>query len=106
MNLLDHPIFESQTDITITGHSLGGALCTLVAFFLAYDKTVINRRWKHEENVAHRYISCISFASPLVGKYCFQEAFKVLEERGSLKHVRITNGRDFVPLAPPLPSPW
>ena len=94
-NLVGHPIFESQTDITITGHSLGGTLRTLVAFFLAYDKTVINRRWKHEGNIAHRYISCISFASPLVGKYCSQKAFKVLEESVSFKHVRITNGRDF-----------
>lgn len=102
-NLMGHHSFVAESELTITGHSLGGALTTLLSFFLACDKTIADDRVRRSRKYVRRYISCISFASPLVGDEGFRRAFAVLEEEDRLRHVRITNERDFVPLLPPLP---
>ena len=102
VNLMTHRLFKKKSDLTITGHSLGGALATLLSFFLACDMTIMDKRLLRSRDYIRQYISCISFASPLVGDKGFRRAFAILET-DRLRHVRITNGRDFVPLAPPLP---
>jgi hypothetical protein len=55
--------------IYTTGHSLGGALCTLLAFDLAGN----------DDERIPKPISCISFASPKVGNRKFANAFQVNE---------------------------
>lgn len=103
-NLTGHPKFKRESELTITGHSLGGALTTLLSFFLACDMLITDGVLKYSRDHVRKYISCVSYASPLVGDKGFQKAFAVLEEENRLKHVRITNSRDPVPLSPPLPS--
>lgn len=97
--LLNHPKFKSN-QLTVTGHSLGGALATVLSFFLACDKRIMDDRVARSKG--RKYISCITFAAPSVGDAGFQRAFHVLQKR--VKHLRITNNRDFVPLALPFPS--
>jgi hypothetical protein len=46
-------------------------------------------------------LTCVSFASPYVGDEGWRAAFQVLEARGRLRHIRVSNEHDFVPLAPP-----
>lgn len=75
--------------LKITGHSLGGAMSTLLAFRAAAfdefrDVTVIN----------------VSFASPYVGNQEFRNYFEQLEQKKRLQHLRISNNEDMVPLMP------
>ena len=70
-------------EIYCTGHSLGGALCTLFGYILSH-------RIKNKVRV-------ISFASPRVGNYQFKTYFEAKE---NLYHYRITNNRDIVTATP------
>ena len=72
-----HPDFE----LYVTGHSLGGALCTLCGFLLSYE--------------IKSKIHVVSFASPRVGDSKWK---KVFDSRANLRHHRITNRRDIVTL--------
>lgn len=45
-------------------------------------------------------ITAISFASPQVGNDGYNEAFSYLERKGDLRHIRISNAGDMVPVAP------
>ncbi len=54
---------HSNVDIMCTGHSLGGALCTLVALYL---------RWSLPADIP---IQMISFGAPRVGSYSFQRLY-------------------------------
>jgi hypothetical protein len=81
----------------VTGHSLGGALSTMMAFRAAAlgdltDTTVIN----------------VSFASPFVGDQEFRDEFVKLEKDNTIKHLRVSNDKDVVPLVPfiTVPSPF
>jgi len=75
-------------EIHITGHSLGGALSTLmasrVAAFDQFKTTVIN----------------VSFASPYFGDQTFRESFYKWEQAKYIKHLRMSNYEDIVPLIP------
>mmetsp|Transcript_30126 Transcript_30126/g.64578 ORF Transcript_30126/g.64578 Transcript_30126/m.64578 type:complete len:651 (-) Transcript_30126:128-2080(-) len=108
----------------ITGHSLGAALSSLVAFFLSCDLEVKD----HNSSSHFQGFKCISFASPLAGGVGFQRAFNVLanyhksktplDNYGSmgnmkmkdytdskivrLRHIRFSNKRDLVPFSVPL----
>lgn len=82
--------------IVVVGHSLGGALATLVAFKLSGSK----KTW------IPRPIQCFTFESPMVGGQEFQDAFVSLERLGMLQHIRVTNQEDFVPAIPPLSWNW
>jgi hypothetical protein len=73
---------------------LGGALCTLLGFKLGGSK-------KMEELGIPLPLTCISYASPYVGDRNFQKAFQKLEEMGRLRHIRVSNEHDVVPVAPP-----
>ncbi|KAL7568820.1 hypothetical protein ACA910_007234 [Epithemia clementina (nom. ined.)] len=78
----------------VTGHSLGAALSTLLAFRLAGSNGMIKR------NIPFP-LTCISYASPYVGDRNFSKAFEELERQGRLRHIRVTNENDVVPVAPP-----
>ena len=69
--------------IYITGHSLGGALCTLFGYLLSYE--VISD------------ITVVSFASPRVGYDDWKEAY---DNKSNLSHYRVSNHRDIVTAAP------
>jgi predicted lipase len=69
--------------IFISGHSLGGALCTLFGYMLSYEI---------ENN-----ITVISFASPRVGNDDWKTAFN---NKLNLNHFRVSNNRDIVTAAP------
>jgi len=75
--------------IIFTGHSLGGALSTLMAFRAAalnefQDCTILN----------------VSFASPFVGNQDFRNSFEALEQKNRIRHLRVSNENDVVPLIP------
>lgn len=74
----------------VTGHSLGGALCTLFAFGIATRKTTIPKP-----------ITIVSVASPKVGNESWRKAFEYLEEEGMIRHLRIANSYDPITLGPP-----
>lgn len=101
-SLMGNYQFNAKSELTITGHSLGAALATLLSFFLACNNTIIdNLRFKKENR---QYVSCISFAAPAVGNGGFQKAFRFLEQENNLRHVRVTNQCDLVPLLPTMLS--
>lgn len=79
MELVKNPDYE----IFVTGHSLGGALCTLCGFLLSYE--------------IKNDIQVISFASPRVGDSKWKRVF---DSRANLSHYRVTNRRDIVTAAP------
>lgn len=85
------PFVEKGYVICVTGHSLGAAMSSLLAFKLAGSK----------EDWVPKPISCISLASPFVGGSGFRTAFQQLERDGLLRYLRITNSRDSVPTIPP-----
>lgn len=74
--------------VLVTGHSLGGALSTLMATRAAalkeFDSTIIN----------------VSFASPFVGDQQFRDNFYEMEQSNRIKHLRVSNYEDVVPLIP------
>jgi len=76
-------IYETDLDIYVTGHSLGGALATLYGYELSKKTT--------------KQINVVSFASPKVGNWAFFKDFKKIK---NLSHVRIANSRDPVTLFP------
>jgi hypothetical protein len=82
-------------DLFVTGHSLGGSLSTLFAARAA----ALN-----EFNM----VTNVSFASPFVGNQEFREKIYSWEMKKKIRHLRITNNQDCVPLIPcctlPLPE--
>lgn len=87
---------HKEFQLYVTGHSLGGALSTLLAMKLA-TSTYLSEKVEH----LPKPIVNISVASPYVGNQAFHNACKVLEKDDLLRHVRITNEGDVVPVAPP-----
>lgn len=74
----------------VTGHSLGAALSTLFSFKAALSPDIPNKP-----------VTNISFASPFVGEQKFRQAFQVLESKRLVRHLRMCNDEDIVPLGPP-----
>jgi len=72
-----------EYDIYCTGHSLGGALCTLFGYLLSFE--------------LEDKITVVSFASPRVGNPAWKKSF---EERPNLKHYRFTNNHDIITAFP------
>lgn len=103
--LLTHRSFARRSNVTVTGHSLGGALATLLSFLLACDQRVSQKMLKNKDTTkARKCVLCLSFAAPYVGNEGFAKLFDELRTKGRLQHVRMTNSRDLVPLSPPMPS--
>lgn len=73
--------------LLVTGHSLGGALATLFAFFVACEE------WTP-------LVQCVTFASPRVGNIEFARAFRRMESTGKLRKLRIVNHLDPVTRVP------
>jgi len=71
-----------------TGHSLGGALSTMMSARAAalneINSTIIN----------------VSYESPFVGDQAFRESFYEWEKKKSVQHLRMSNFEDIVPLIP------
>jgi predicted lipase len=67
----------------ITGHSLGGALCTLFGYLLSHE--------------IDNQVTVVSFASPRVGNSYWKKSF---EKKSNLSHYRITNNRDIITATP------
>lgn len=80
----------SATSITICGHSLGGALATLLTIDVAL-------------NTSCHTPTAYTFASPRTGEHLFAGAFNAAIPT----HYRIVNRQDLVPKLPPiLPLPY
>jgi len=69
-----------------TGHSLGGACCTLFGFYAAME----------DELVQNGPVVVISIASPRVGGYEFCDSFHELEQKRRIQHLRVSNKEDVV----------
>jgi len=91
------PKITSDFKLYVTGHSLGGGLANLFSYHLADLKSRNDESAKHIPD----QITAVTFASPVVGNKPFQEKFHKLEEKGFLRHYRITNKGDLVPGIPP-----
>ena len=83
-------LFENECkgfSLFVTGHSLGGATSTLfatrAATFGQFGK-----------------VTNVSFASPYCGDQSFRDHFYELEQKGLIRHIRISNEEDVVPLIP------
>ena len=79
-----HPTYV----LYVTGHSLGGALSTIVSFYLACDESI------------PKPVTCINFASPRVGNHSFLEASTALEKCQSLRFLRVVNEKDSIAFMP------
>jgi len=78
--------------VSITGHSLGGALATLFSFKLAGAGK--------KRDVIPRPITCITFAAPFSGTAGYRTATEHMERDGLLRSIRVTNADDIVPALP------
>lgn len=76
--------------VFVTGHSTGGALALLLSFYLACDDRI------------PKPVTSFSLGSQVIGGAEFQKAFALLERDGLLRHLRVTNEHDPIPLMPPM----
>ena len=81
---------DGDYELSITGHSLGGALATILGFYAATSNTFSQLKT----------IRVFSYAAPRVGCLRFVHAFQHIEALGKLRLARFTNTRDVVPLIP------
>lgn len=78
------------SSITICGHSLGGALATLLSLDVA-------------KSVPGTPVSCYTFASPRTGDHVFADEYK----KSDITSFRVANRLDLVTMLPPiLPLPY
>jgi triacylglycerol lipase len=73
---------DKTWSIYVTGHSLGGAAALIVAWYLDFSGYTIDE--------------CITFGQPKV-----TDSHGVRALRGKIKHTRVVNETDVVPLVPP-----
>ena len=83
---------NEDVSITISGHSLGGALATINAFDIALNG--INLRKGKETTL----VTAIAFASPRVGDADFK---KMLENLPSIRVLKVQSKDDLVTTYPP-----
>ena len=74
--------------------SVGGALAQLLAYQLAGNGIL-----KDFENATP--LTAVTFASPMVGNDGFREAYRMLEDRDLVRHIRVSNEGDVVPVSIP-----
>jgi hypothetical protein len=84
------PLLEANPGyvLYVTGHSLGGALSSIVAFFMACDPSI------------PKPVTCLNFASPRVGDASFLEACTALEKIQNLRYLRVVNEKDSIAFMP------
>ena len=80
--------------LCITGHGSGGALATLFGLHVAAGGG------SAASAVIPLPVTVVSIASPRVGDAAFARAFAEIESQGKLRHLRIANHGDPVPLGP------
>lgn len=76
--------------VSVTGHSLGGALATLFSFYASCD----------DRFTRNAPIQVVSIGCPYVCGYSMAHAFRHQEYRGKLRYIRVHNVRDGVPHLP------
>lgn len=74
--------------VYVTGHSLGGALSTILAFYLSCDPDI------------PKPVSIVSFGAPRVGNMVFLKATQMLEKTSQLRILRSVNENDTVTVTP------
>lgn len=79
---------NSGYKVYVTGHSLGAALSTIVAFYLSCDPDI------------PKPVSNVNFASPRVGNKAFLKATQILERTSQLRILRSVNENDTITVAP------
>jgi len=89
LKLYDNEEYKDY-ELYITGHSLGGALSTLMSLQLAASR-------KFAAILGDTPIVNITFASPYVGGKGWKQAFQTLEKAGKIQHIRVSNKDDVVP---------
>jgi len=89
-------IFKQFPDYSlhVTGHSLGGALASLLAFTIASSGDLPEVK---------RPIVAVTIAAPMVGPDVFNEAYQELEKKTLVRLLRISSQGDLVPVVPPFP---
>lgn len=92
-NFKDDKYDYSEYKLYLTGHSLGGALASLLAVALAGHEVTKKRP-------AVLPVTAITFASPRVGGRVFKYVHKELEKAKKLRHIRVSNQGDVIPVAP------
>lgn len=96
-DFFDKPEYANYS-LVVTGHSLGASLSTMFAVRAA----ALN------DFPEGTMVTNISFASPFVGDEAFRKSFMDLEKSRKIRHLRISNDEDIVPLIPnttwPLPN--
>jgi len=83
---------EEGYSLYVTGHSLGGALATLMSFKLAGS----NKEW------IPRPVTAVTYASPYTGNDGYRKAFGQCEKDGLLRHLRIALPEDLITEIPAL----
>lgn len=87
----DGNLIHADYQFIVSGHSLGGALAQLIAFALGSSD-------KCRRILPPQPIVAVTYASPCVGNVEYNEAMQQLEETNILRHIRITNQGDLVPV--------
>jgi hypothetical protein len=82
--LADHPGYR----LYVTGHSLGGALASMVSLFLACDVRL------------PKPVTCLTAGAPRVGGSGYLPAVQILENHGQLRYCRVVNDKDAVAVMP------
>ncbi|KAL3919860.1 MAG: hypothetical protein SGILL_003541 [Bacillariaceae sp.] len=77
-------------NVYVTGHSLGAALATVFSFHAAASGQLVSPDPSYEPPT----VTCINFASPMVGNIDFETAFRELEDQGKIRCLRVTNYYD------------
>jgi hypothetical protein len=78
-------------NVYVTGHSLGAALATVFSFHAAASSDLTDCVDSLQEAPV---VTCINFASPMVGNIEFETAFRELENQGRIRCLRVTNYYD------------
>lgn len=81
---------DGKYKLSVTGHSLGGALATICGFYFAARSRFANLPTIH----------VWTFAAPRVGTQAFLNAWQHLERTGRIRHARFSVSQDVIPLVP------
>ena len=79
--------------IYVTGHSAGGALAKLFAFYLSTSRQALH---------IPKPVTCICIGSLVMGDSGYAQAVSVVEQLGWLRHLSIKNEGDIICYTPPL----